>query len=71
MSMQEAEEELKGVTLESLVVAKRVARVIRYHAERGTLDMKDFPLLLHIDEILTKNAPVVIPWEAFTYAEEI
>ena len=71
MSMQEAEEELKGVTLESLVVAKRVARVIRYHAAKGTLDMKDFPLLLHIDEILTENAPVVIPWEAFTYEEEV
>ena len=70
MSMQEAEEELKGVTLESLVVAKRVARVIRYHAARGTLDMADFPLLLHIDEILTENVPVVIPWEAFTYEEE-
>jgi glycerol-3-phosphate dehydrogenase (NAD(P)+) len=52
-------------------VAKRVARVIRYHAAKGTLDMKDFPLLLHIDEILTENAPVVIPWEAFTYEEEV
>ncbi len=71
MTIEEAEAELKGVTLESLVVAKRVARAIRKNAETGALNLADFPILLHIDEVLTKNVPVSIPWEGFTYREEI
>ena len=69
LSIEEAREELAGVTLESLVVAERVARAVRLNAEKGVLDLKDFPLLVHIDEILTKHAPVDIPWEAFTYVK--
>jgi len=70
LNIDEAEEELKGVTLESLVVARRVARAIRCNAAKGTLDAADFPLLLHIDEILTEKKAVNIPWEVFTYIEE-
>ncbi len=71
LTATEAQEELKGVTLESLVVAKRVARAVKISAEKGVLDLKDFPLLMHIDEILTKDMPVNIPWEAFTYSETL
>ena len=67
LSIEQAREELAGVTLESLVVAERVARAVRLNAQKGILDLKDFPLLVHIDEILTRHAPVDIPWEAFTY----
>jgi len=66
LSIQEAKAELKGVTLESLVVAERVARAIRIKAEQGLVDLKEFPLLMHIDEIITQSKPVNIPWEAFT-----
>ena len=69
LSIEEARAELAGVTLESLVVAERVARAVRLNAQKGILDLKDFPLLVHIDEILTKHAPVDIPWEAFTYVK--
>jgi glycerol-3-phosphate dehydrogenase (NAD(P)+) len=69
LSIEEAKAELAGVTLESLVVAERVARAVRINAEKGILDLKDFPLLVHIDEILTKHVPVDIPWEAFTYVK--
>ena len=65
----EAKAELKGVTLESLVVAVRVARAVRARAERGEIDLKDFPLLMHVDEILTQHAPVDIPWEDFTFVQ--
>jgi len=67
MNIDEAKEELNGVTLESLVVAERVARAVRKSAERGVLDLKNFPLLMHIDEILTQKKEVCIPWEAFTF----
>ena len=69
LNIDEAKEELKGVTLESLVVAERVAKAIKYNIEKGTVDKKDFPLLLHIDEILSDKKPVNIPWESFTFTD--
>lgn len=71
LDIDQAKQELKGVTLESLVVAERVAKVIKQNIEKGIVEKKDFPLLLHIDEILTKKKTVNIPWEEFTYKEEI
>lgn len=71
MSIDEAKAELKGVTLESLVVAERVGRAIRKGIARGVLDAKDFPLLLHIDDIITNSQAVNIPWDDFTYTESI
>ena len=70
LTIQEAKEELNGVTLESLVVAERVARAIKVKAANGQVDIQDFPLLMHIDEILTQGKEVNIPWEAFTYVQE-
>ena len=67
LNIDEAKAELNGVTLESLVVAERVARAVRKSAEKGILDLKDFPLLMHIDEILTQKNEVNIPWESFTF----
>lgn len=69
LGIDEAKEELKGVTLESLVVAGRVAKAIKVRAEKGEVSLKDFPLLMHIDEIITKKQPVNIPWEAFTFED--
>ncbi len=67
--IDEAKAKLNGVTLESLVVAERVARAVKKNIAKGTVKAEDFPLLLHIDEILTDKMPVNIPWESFTYAE--
>jgi len=67
LTIQEAKEELSGVTLESLVVAERVARALRIKISQGVVRAEDFPLLLHIDEIITRGAAVDIPWEAFTF----
>ena len=69
LNIDEAKAELKGVTLESLVVAERVAKAIKLNIEKGVLDAEDFPLLLHIDEIISEKALVNIPWEKFTYKE--
>lgn len=67
LTIDEAKAELRGVTLESLVVAERVARAVKKNAELGTLKLSDFPLLLHVDEILTEKKEVKIPWEDFTF----
>ena len=67
MNIDEAKAELKGVTLESLVVAGRVARAVKAKAERGLVNAEEFPLLMHIDEIISQKKPVNIPWESFTF----
>ena len=64
--LEKAKEELNGVTLESLVVAVRVARAIKKNDGKD-IDLKDFPLLMHVDEILSENKAVNIPWESFTF----
>ena len=70
LSMEEAMAELSGVTLESLVVAKRVARAIRIAAQQGRTDLADYPLMLHVDEIISQDKPVNIPWDTFTFTKE-
>lgn len=67
LNIDEAKAELNGVTLESLVVAERVARAVINRAEQGKANLADFPLLLHINDVLTKKSPVNIPWESFTF----
>lgn len=67
LNIDEAKAELNGVTLESLVVAERVARAIKINIAKGSLKQENFPLLLHIDEIITEKKPVNIPWESFTF----
>ena len=69
LNIDEAKAELAGVTLESLVVAERVAKAVRVKAEKGLVDINEFPLLMHIDEIITQKKPVDIPWEKFTFEE--
>ena len=71
LSIDEAKAELKGVTLESLVVAERVGRAVRKGIARGVLKAEDFPLLLHIDDVITNGRAVNIPWEDFTYTESV
>jgi len=67
LDIDEAKAELKGVTLESLVVAERVAKAVKVKAEKGLVNIEDFPLLLHIDEIITQKKAVNIPWDKFTF----
>lgn len=67
LDIDEAKLELKGVTLESLVVAERVAKAVKVKAEKGLVNAEEFPLLMHIDEIITQKKAVNIPWDKFTF----
>ena len=67
LTFEQAMEDLKGVTLESIVIATRTARAVKKLAERGKVDLKEYPLLLHIDAILNQAAEVDIQWDAFTW----
>ena len=66
LDIDQARAQLNGVTLESLTVATRVARAVRLRAAAGEVNLADYPLLMHIDDILQRHAPADIPWEAFT-----
>ena len=65
MPFDEAMDTLKGVTLESVVIATRAARAVRRKIADGALRAEDFPLLLHVYDIIVENRPVDIPWTAF------
>ena len=67
LTIDEAKAELNGVTLESLVVAERVARAVKKCAANGILNAAEFPLLMHVDDILAGRSAVDIPWEKFTF----
>lgn len=71
LNIDEARAELSGVTLESLVVAVRVARAVKKQIAAGNMQAEDFPLLLHIDEILTDKKEVRIPWDAFSFESSL
>ena len=70
LNIDEAKAELNGVTLESLVVAERVARAVKVADKNGKLNKADFPLLCHVDEIIIQKKPVNMPWEDFTFVYE-
>lgn len=65
LTFEEAMETLSGVTLESIVITKRTAAAVRRRIEKGLSKALDFPLLLHIDDIIRNGAPVDIPWKSF------
>jgi glycerol-3-phosphate dehydrogenase (NAD(P)+) len=65
LSFEKAIAELEGVTLESIVIATRTASCVRRLAERGVVKLRDFPLLMHVDDIINNGASVAIPWAAF------
>lgn len=65
LSFDEAMAELKGMTLESIVIATRTARAVRRLIALDKARAADFPLLMHIDDIITRGAEVDIPWSAF------
>jgi glycerol-3-phosphate dehydrogenase (NAD(P)+) len=64
-SFNAAKQELSGITLESIVIATRTGEAVRTLIEAGKADKEDFPLLLHIYDIITQNADVNIPWKDF------
>jgi glycerol-3-phosphate dehydrogenase (NAD(P)+) len=65
MNFDEAMEVLAGVTLESIVIATRTAQAIRALIAAGKVKAEDFPLLLHVDELINQGKELNVPWKAF------
>ncbi len=66
---QEALDILAGVTLESLVVARRVYKALERKAELGMVDLKQFPMLCHAADVLDNGKDAELPWESFTFED--
>lgn len=66
LSFDKAMEGLSGVTLESIAIATRTARAVRKLAQKGVVSLDDYPLLMHVDEILNQGKEVNLPWNKFT-----
>lgn len=64
---QEAMNILAGVTLESLVVSRRVYNAMVRKAELGQADLGNFPMLCHAAAVLDNGKDAELPWEAFTF----
>lgn len=71
MPFDEAMEVLKGVTLESIVIASRTAAAVRTCIENGKVSADTFPLLLHADSLINDGMTVNIPWHKFESEFEI
>ncbi|MCH4054116.1 MAG: hypothetical protein LKH08_01080 [Atopobiaceae bacterium] len=65
LPIEEVQERLKGQTLEAIVIATRTARAVRAMAAAGKVSEADFPLLMHVDELINRHAKLDIPWKAF------
>lgn len=66
---QEALDILAGVTLESLVVSRRVYAAMARKAELGQADLSQFPMLCHAAAVLDEGKDAQLPWETFTFDE--
>ena len=64
---EEAIRILSGVTLESLVVSRRVYAAISRKAELGKADMSLFPMLRHVAEVLDEGKDAELPCDEFTF----
>lgn len=64
---QEAMDILAGVTLESLVVARRVYKAVVRKAELGQTDLSLFPMLKHAADVLDNGKDAELPWDDFTF----
>lgn len=65
MSYPEVKQVLNGVTLEAVAIITRMAEALRQRAAKNEIDLAQFPFILHLDDILNKNAKVNPPWEYF------
>ncbi len=64
-TFEDAKAELKGVTLESIVITQRTAASIKAKVAQGAAKAEDFPLLMHIDAIMAGKSARDIPWSDF------
>jgi len=61
----QAMQELQGITLESVAITERLVRAVKNAAALGKLDIKKFPLLMHVGDLLQEKPTDGIPFQRF------
>ena len=46
---------------------RRVAKAIYRKAELGMVDLREFPLMTHVNDVLDNGKDAQLPWESFTF----
>lgn len=65
LTIDQALQRLSGVTLESVEIARRTVRAIRIRASKHQAQASDYPLLMHIGDLLSGQETAGIPWDQF------
>lgn len=67
LTYEQAVEELNGVTLESLVIARRLVKALKLKAQKGLVNLNDYPMMMHVGEVLDNGKDALLPWGKFTF----
>lgn len=62
---KEAREEMAGITLEGLEILTRAGNALPKLEQRGVAKTSDFPLLMHLLQVIQDGKKVKIPWDDF------
>lgn len=65
LTYEQAADELRGVTLESVAITKVVIEALKKLDSAGKAEIGQFPLLMHIYDMITGKATVDVPWQKF------
>ena len=55
------------MTLESLVIVRRLQNALSIRARKGQVKLEDFPLLQFVCDVLDGKGVEDLPWERFTF----
>ncbi len=64
-TVTQALEKLKGMTLESVSAVKALDEALKLKVAAGKFDMDKIPLFQHVNELMSGEKTVDIPWEKF------
>lgn len=69
-TLKEAQEILGGITLESVVIVRRLYSSLVKRQAKGEVSLADYPLLVYIVELLDEHKYQDLPWNQFSFDKE-
>lgn len=64
-TVDEALEKLRGMTLESVSAVKALSEALKLKADKGEFNFNSVPLFVHVNELMSGEKTVDIPWQLF------
>lgn len=64
-TVSESLEKLRGMTLESVSAVKALSEALALKCQKGEFDMQSIPLFAHVNELMSGEKTVDIPWDNF------